>query len=141
MEAIIWEKSLSVGIPELDKQHKEIIKLINDLYRVVVEGEEEIDVKALILSLNKYTLQHFTLEELLFKKHDYPGYVNHKLAHDTFKKEISRFQERLLKNADLETVLRDLLFYLQRWFLQHVKKLDLEYASFFREKGVVQEKE
>jgi len=33
-----WNDQLSVGVAEIDKQHQELVKLINDLHEAMREG-------------------------------------------------------------------------------------------------------
>jgi hemerythrin len=46
-----------VGVPEMDKQHKQLIKLINKLY---IAMRDKKDIATVMDGVVQYTIRHFT---------------------------------------------------------------------------------
>ena len=62
-----WKKNLSVDIPRLDEQHKDIFEKINLLFDAYKHNKGKTEVVKAIIFLEDYTLKHFMLEENLQK--------------------------------------------------------------------------
>lgn len=77
---IEWDPSLSVNRQDIDQQYQILIKIINDLYAMVI-SEKSMDretIASLISSLKTYTAFHFSVEESYFEKFGYPEAEQHK---------------------------------------------------------------
>ncbi|HTX86578.1 MAG TPA: hemerythrin domain-containing protein, partial [Candidatus Nanoarchaeia archaeon] len=78
MPEIKWEDKFSVGVKELDEQHKKIIEIINRLTAMDsaadFSGEE---ILKILRELNDYAHYHFTNEEIYFREFDYPKAESH----------------------------------------------------------------
>ncbi len=74
---MIWNEQLSVGIPAIDDQHKELIKKINDLTDTIFKDEDREKVLEFIDFLDNYVTAHFSHEEALMLEADYPEIVSH----------------------------------------------------------------
>ena len=69
-----WTKALSVGISEIDDQHKELFGRINKMLNIIVESSEIDETGKVIDFLDEYVVSHFATEEGLMKRFDYPIY-------------------------------------------------------------------
>jgi hemerythrin len=63
--AIHWEDNLSIGIPAIDEQHKELFAQFDKLSNVIEVGGKGEEVEELLRYLNEYGVTHFTNEEEL----------------------------------------------------------------------------
>ncbi|MBU0546055.1 hypothetical protein KKA13_02255, partial [Patescibacteria group bacterium] len=87
-----WTKKYSVGVAEIDKQHKEFIKICNGLLDLAKEKSftlEEVKIK--IMRLGDYALYHFGTEEELFIKTKYPDASPHTKAHLQFRDKVKDY--------------------------------------------------
>lgn len=134
MELVKWSEELSVGIKELDNEHKKLIELLNQLYTGMKNREVNTVIKPILDSLVNYTLSHFAHEEKYFKKYNYPKAVEHIKEHENFKKEVSVFMEDF--DARKVALSSHMLNFLSAWVTNHIKKQDKEYIKFFIEKGL-----
>ena len=66
MESIIWNNNFSVGVQELDKQHKKIIEIENRLIKAKDGRIDSETIADLLSDLTKYATKHFETEEKLF---------------------------------------------------------------------------
>ncbi len=135
MESLIkWNSQYSVGIPQIDEEHKKLVNILNKLCAAVKSAEADNTVKTVIDELLDYTAYHFKTEEELLKKHNYPDYENHKASHDKFTKNILEYKQQyaLVKQYSASPVLE----YLKNWLITHILATDKEYSDFLVKQGV-----
>jgi len=129
-----WTQEFSVGVEEIDSQHKELFDRINNLDSAMKQGRAKEEVVRLIEFLNKYVIVHFGAEEKYMTDYDYAGYALHKAKHDWFKKEFSDIRTKL----DSEGITPDVIMFsnnlLITWFSNHVRTIDMMLGSFLKTK-------
>lgn len=130
-----WTDSLSVGIQEIDEQHKVLINLINRLFDETVVNQAAIGVTEQVLQeLVEYTMVHFAVEESLFRIFDYPEIEAHMRRHVDLKEQVLELQRKIKKG---ETVVNsDLLMFLKKWLTNHILQEDKLYAPYLIKQGV-----
>ncbi|MCP4137702.1 MAG: bacteriohemerythrin [bacterium] len=127
-----WGKGLSVGIPEIDKQHRNIIEIVNNLQRALSQPNKRVIIENILLDMTDYSNKHFTTEETLFLEHDYPDYEMHKIKHYNFLSELGRFKKDF--TAGKAMLVEDVLIFLNNWWFEHILNEDKKYELFLREK-------
>ena len=134
MEKIAWSDDYSVGIELLDRQHQQIVDVINRLIQEakVDVGSETISI--LLTRLTAYADEHFRMEEQLLQKHEYPGLSEQKNEHLEYRKKIAHFCLETI-NHD-ESVPRDLLRYIRDWWNLHILELDMDFKTYLNGRGV-----
>ena len=131
---IPWSDDLSVGLQEIDEQHKILIGLINSLYsESILRKADQSAVDSIINELKQYTIIHFSVEESLFRLFDYPYIEAHQKRHDSLKEELAKVHRKF---KDGEPVNIELMSFLRRWIKNHIMMEDKKYAPFFLEKGL-----
>jgi len=128
-----WKPSYSVGIENFDKDHQKLFSLMLDMYRALNHLPSKEEARAVLVELKEYTETHFTREEELMKKHDYPGYEEHCAQHAEMKQKIDEFQSHF-EEEDV-SVSKDILHYLENWLICHIRVTDKQYTDFFNSKG------
>jgi hemerythrin len=127
MAIITWNDEFSVGIPKFDEEHKKLVTMINDLHAAMKEGRGKATMEKLLVELTNYVNTHFSHEETLMAKHNYPNYEKHKKIHDDFKTKVIEYKnlydKNLLPANQLLAVLRD-------WLLKHICDTDRDYGPF-----------
>ena len=125
-----WRQDLSVGFQEIDDQHKELFRKINDLLESIGQGRGIQEVKNMIKFLEDYTATHFSSEEKLMLKHNYNGYPAQKTEHNKFIKVL----DELKKKIGTSDVLLSSLLTVQKvtvdWLINHISKMDKTLGSF-----------
>lgn len=127
MEQIGWREEYSVGVPELDAQHRQMIELLAALVSFTNSGGV-VDSFTALAELNRYAEQHLRQEEMMLSVRGYPEYVRHKAEHDTYRKKVAALQSRASKR-DFGT---DITGFLVEWWKSHILTSDQQYARFFR---------
>ena len=129
-----WDKAYNTNIPVIDMQHKVIVKILNELYEVVLVNNEEEKMSDIINELMQYTIYHFEEEEKLFEKHNFKESKDHKKEHQKFINEIKSIE---IKQKSGETFLAFYLInFLKDWLIDHILVSDQEYVKFFKQKNI-----
>ena len=123
MARIEWHEGLSLGILDLDGQHKQLLELCNWLLKAVRDGSQK-DVAAAFRQLRQYTITHFNAEEAFMESVDYPGLPRHKLLHGQLKRDVKHYQDVVYRHGEVtEGEIRD---FLKQWLLDHILQNDLD---------------
>ena len=124
-----WTSVMSVGVPELDEDHRVLIRIINQLADSDA-GENHVGIlRQCLYSLLRYAEFHFAREEKVMSACAFPGLVHHKEEHKAFTDHMRRLAEAL-DDDDLpaaEIVNKDLLTYLKDWLNHHILIEDMSY--------------
>ncbi len=88
---IQWNDAMSVGNADIDNEHKQLIKLINQAEVALEERENHDALLAVLGELVKYTRYHFDREEIIQLNIKYPDYVEHKLEHQELVENLEEF--------------------------------------------------
>jgi len=127
----IWKDEYSVGIEEMDEQHKSLFKLLDDLSGSIESGDLK-NLGYVLTMLEVYVVFHFTSEEYLLSKYGYPGLNKQEKEHGDFKAKVARFKAQ---SADdkirLAGEVKDFLY---DWLVNHILVLDKKYGPYLKEK-------
>ncbi|CCG09593.1 Chemotaxis sensory transducer [Pararhodospirillum photometricum DSM 122] len=125
-----WEDALAFGIPKVDEDHKHIMGLTNTLYQRMKRGEELQRLDEAFQDLEAYTRRHFVNEEEIMARADYPEMRAHCTAHERF---ITRLQALYADfRAGRPEAGVDLLAFLGKWWLDHIRGADKTLALYVR---------
>jgi hemerythrin len=134
MAVFEWSAKYSVGVREIDDQHKKLIALIQQLDGAMRQGQGKRILGDILSGLVKYAGSHFATEERLMKTHGYPEYDQHKEKHGKMTQKVLDIQDEFETNGSNLTL--DVMKYLENWVDKHILGTDMKYSSFFREKGL-----
>ncbi len=144
MDKIIsWNKEkFTVGIDEIDRQHKGLFDILNQLYSSYQEDKvDNLSIRRTLYKLIDYMFKHFQSEEILLKKYDYPEFKSHREQHQQFKKNIQEKYDYFLSHTEHENISSipiDLIMYLSEWIGKHILKFDKEYSEYFKKNDFFQ---
>jgi hemerythrin-like metal-binding protein len=134
MQFITWTKSLSVGIKEIDDQHKTFIGCLNEAAAISDSPQSNRNkLEILIARILDYVRYHFDTEEKYFKKYNYPYAEEHILEHAKLLENAAKFYDRFKLGDD---VTAEFLLFLKDWLENHLKTHDMKYARYFKKIGV-----
>jgi len=132
--AIEWKKEYLLGIKKIDEQHKNLFEIMNKIYFIINEKKDLTEIEYLLLKLEDYAKEHFSLEEKYFEEFDFELKEHHIKFHREFKEKIIELE---LKNKeDKVQACFDLIDYLENWFLMHVLHEDKQYVDLFKSHGI-----
>ncbi len=134
MALMSWGSQFSVKIDSIDAQHKELLRMLNEMFEAMQQGKGK-DVMGKILSeLIAYTATHFAHEEKFFDQHGYPDSAKHKAVHKDLVAKVLAFQKEF--NAGNATISTDLMKFLKDWLITHIMGSDKLYSDYLVSKGV-----
>lgn len=129
---IEWHDGMSVGIPEIDEDHKRFASLINELNRSILDRRGLDEIKDRLQSVMDDAALHFAHEERLFRLWRYPDAEAHADQHAralaAFQEIMKRFVVYGLESEWIQAGLevKDLL-------ITHLMNEDMKYAQFVRD--------
>ena len=124
---ISWNAGLSVGIHEMDEQHKVFLGLLNRIWRGLVIHHALPDIEGVVFDLEDYGQNYFGAEEALMERQGYPELEAHQESHALFMSRMDEFSNRI---AAGETIGLEMLNFLSDWLTFHHGTVDRHYADY-----------
>jgi hemerythrin-like metal-binding protein len=134
-EVFTWLPECSVGVKEIDEQHKQLISIMNTLFNSIDDLVGEKTLKDIINQIVAYAQYHFATEEKYFDLFNYEHTEEHKASHKKLLAHVSNFLS--LPHKSIKQASLDLLDYLQDWMNEHLLYEDKKYTKCFNEHGLV----
>ncbi len=122
-----WNDKLSVGVPSIDRQHKVLIALINELHDAIDAGDAATKSRFILKKLINYARSHFIYEESLFTRHNYVATEEHLASHRKITQQLDALgQQAKSSEADLSY---ELMEFLKNWLNNHILVEDMGYSE------------
>jgi len=128
-----WSDTLSVGIEEIDEQHKVLVDLVNQMHEAIHQRHGSDVVIGILGQLAEYTRIHFAVEESLMRILNYPGYEAHKEIHEELLHTVQDLQEKV--SSGKKSIGFELMHFLKTWLTKHIMEEDMQYSGFFIKAG------
>ena len=116
-----------LDIPQIDDEHREIIKAILKFRAHIVAGKGWLEQYSVMDELEQKVQLHFRVEEHLMQIYRYPNMEKHVFEHGEYSCLLREVKERLLRQPPT-TVTADFLL---NWWFQHISDFDQGYADWF----------
>lgn len=126
-EPLEWKDEYSVGVPELDRQHRRLIGLINRLSEESVDG---VLMGWVFEALETYVKEHFSAEEAMLEAADYADLAEHRRRHRAFEQWLSAVRQTYslgMTSPDLLAV--SVNAFLRDWLVTHILSADMAYRD------------
>jgi len=132
-EYLTWDESFKIGIALIDKQHKELVGYINQLYRACLAGNDAVApaFKEAMSHMVDYVRLHFNTEQELLKRINYPSFNEHKKQHDELIKDILITAKNYRDGKKF--VPHNFVRTLRDWVLSHIAVHDKAYSTYIHE--------
>jgi len=123
---IEWKDDYCVGVPRIDEQHFQLIRMLNELYQKIGPEMSPGSVWELLDGFNRYAETHFTSEERIALE----GGVSarelnlHKHEHEAYRERMRGFRHAFAQNDKRAPV--QLMAFLSNWWLSHILVRDME---------------
>jgi len=125
-----WNDDLTTGMQEVDGQHKELIRMVNELHEALSKGRGKEVIEDAIRFLSNYVIEHFKMEEKLMLEHNYPAYIPHKKEHEGFVNDFTNLVKEYNSTANSSFLAITLQRSVVQWLVNHIMKVDKEMAKF-----------
>jgi hemerythrin-like metal-binding protein len=127
---VVWsDDQFSVGIEQIDNEHKRLVGLLNELHRALEAGTGQGALGGVLEGLYQYTCYHFAHEEILFERSNYPGYEKHFREHRGLTTKVLEIYEDFQKGSSA-VLPEEILEFLKTWLAQHIMGSDREFGQY-----------
>lgn len=130
--ALEWNERLSVGVREIDDQHKELFNRVNLLLEAMMKRQGKEEVGKTIKFLESYVVSHFGTEERYMVKHSYPEYIKHKGEHGAFIATFNEIKKRYSEVGASPDIVISTQHKLGDWLKNHIPFTDKSFANFLK---------
>lgn len=130
---IEWQDHFSVGVQEIDDQHRLLFDKYNAFFTAYAEGRADAEVIRLLGFLEEYVASHFADEERLQQRIGFPDYEKHRKQHLELTAQVAELKGRF-KNGGSDP---DLVFsagqLMTGWLIEHISVMDRAIGRFMKE--------
>ena len=119
MNPFTWnDDQHSVGIPEIDADHRAVFRMAEDLHDAISNGTAHDGLDGLLARLTSYSKFHFPMEESMMRQTGFPACAEHEREHESFSLRISQIRT-VKRKADMEAAAA-LMGLLRIWLEHHI---------------------
>ncbi len=129
-----WDAKYSVGVEEIDNQHKVMFATINELVDAISEAPTREKISRIVEELVAYKKFHFATEEKYFKQFNYAGAEEHIQRHREFSAKLDDLSKQFAD--DPIQLAFNLVDFLEDWLIYHLMNADQKYKECFHEHGL-----
>jgi hemerythrin-like metal-binding protein len=133
----LWHEGLSLGVPEIDRQHKRWFLLTNSFLNEARKEKMEIKtVQEYLAEVVRYAQTHFKAEEAFMRRVRVPAdfYRWHTMSHNAFVQRINMQANRCRNCAP--TAAEEMAAFMTGWLTRHILKYDVRYVKFYRDRNI-----
>ena len=130
MQLFPWDDSYEIGMTEIDRQHRQLVDIINELSDAMIDQKGDKTVPQILQKLVDYIQLHFTTEEEIMRRGNYPALDKHCQEHLEMIGKVLEFRKNYSKNHEVSP--SALLGFLCDWLKNHILVSDKEYGRFLK---------
>jgi hemerythrin len=126
-----WNNTYKIGIDEIDMQHKKLFIIGDKLYGLITDDYKKdlfTDISSILKELSDYANYHFSYEEGILKKSNYPELLNQINEHKHFIKKLSSF-DLYEMDENQQAYLTEIIKFVSGWIISHILKNDMRYKN------------
>jgi hemerythrin-like metal-binding protein len=128
---IAWSDILTVGVPELDREHRQFILRVNALNRVMVDCRDKATVRRVMELMLMEASQHIRHEEQLLARWKYPDIAVHAHKHVQLTAQLDQAMKQF-EEADVSYVWAVKALHIKQRLVDHLLMEDMKYRDFLR---------
>lgn len=131
--AIVWTADLAVGVPEIDAQHQELFRRIDQLLEASHQGKGKEVVLTTVKFLEQYVVTHFQNEDQAMSGSHYPDRLKHLEEHRCFIQNFQELKQRIEKDGvNVHTIILTNRVVV-KWLTHHILTVDKALGQYLRE--------
>jgi hemerythrin len=128
--AIVWTPALSVGVENIDSQHKIWFEKADQLFEAGKTGKSKEVIAQMFDFLDDYTKQHFKDEEAYMTKIKYPDIAEQKKLHQGFIEELAKLKKDYQESGGNITVIINANQMIVNWLTKHISTVDKKIGAY-----------
>lgn len=135
MSLITWQDSYSVGVGAIDRDHRLIIDLVNQLHDAQETAQSRDVVTSVLNILCEYVERHFAVEEDAMARGGYPHVDQHRREHHHLNQRVQEMRQ-LYADGEYAAVGPEMLMFLTHWLSSHILGADMRYRPWLQDSEV-----
>jgi hemerythrin len=128
--AIKWTPDLSVGVENIDEQHKIWFQKANELFEAGKQQKAKEYMNTMIDFLDEYTKKHFKDEEAYMNKIRYPEIDAQKRAHASFINDLAKLKKDFNEAGGNILVILNANKMVINWLTNHIRNMDKKIGEY-----------
>ncbi|MDD3307332.1 MAG: bacteriohemerythrin [Acetobacterium sp.] len=128
--AIVWTPALSVGVENIDSQHKIWFEKVDQLFEAGKTGKSKEVIAQLFDFLDDYTKQHFRDEEAYMTKINYPEIAEQKKLHQNFIIELAKLKADYQESGGNISLIINANQMIVNWLTKHISTMDKKIGTY-----------
>jgi len=128
--AIVWTPALSVGVENIDSQHKIWFEKADQLFEAGKTGKSKEVIAQLFDFLDDYTKQHFRDEEAYMTKINYPEIAEQKKLHQNFIIELAKLKADYQESGGNISLIINANQMIVNWLTKHISTMDKKIGTY-----------
>ncbi|MEO1816524.1 MAG: bacteriohemerythrin [Acetobacterium sp.] len=128
--AIVWTPALSVGVENIDSQHKIWFEKADQLFEAGKTGKSKEVIAQMFDFLDDYTKQHFRDEEAYMTKINYPEIDEQKKLHKNFIAELAKLKADFEQSGGNITLIINANQMIVDWLTKHISTMDKKIGAY-----------
>jgi len=130
--ALEWSDNFSTDIMSIDRQHQELLFLLQKLLDVLSREDATLeDTQRVYQDLVDHALEHFDYEERIMKNIGYPDRKAHAAEHKDLRAQIDAITQDVM-HGDGKSDWKGLVSLVQVWLLRHIVSTDTKIRDFIQ---------
>ena len=130
--AIAFDESLVTGVPELDRQHRELFVRLDALLEAVRRGSSRQEVSHTLGFLRQYVATHFADEEALMRQVAFPLEDGHVAEHAAFTRDLAALEAEHRRDGASPGLIVRVNVWLTAWLRAHIYDADRRIGEYVR---------
>jgi len=126
-----WKPGYSVKVKICDAEHIKLFALINDLHEAMQSGKGTQIIQRVVGELERYAQNHFSAEEALMARSNYPALPAHRVEHQKFVETVAKFRKQGVTSGSIAV-----LTFLNDWLVNHIRRTDQQYSAHLNAHGI-----
>jgi hemerythrin len=129
---IEWRDSLSIGVIEIDNQHRQLLSHFDQLLKACEAGKGLEELKKLLGFLDEYVVKHFNDEESIQRLRNYPEYAAHKKEHESFVARLKVLKQEINTEGVALHHVVETNNLLLKWLIHHISTVDVQLGTYLK---------
>ncbi len=122
MILIEWSEEFTIGVPAIDREHREIVALVNRVYAQLADPDSDVTISDFLGELHARMAAHFETEEQLMRTRRYDQTEQHVAEHERLLDELREMMDQYEQAREYDET--HLARRLGDWFTLHFKVHD-----------------
>lgn len=124
-ERLAWSESYRIGSTAIDEQHQEIFLRAADVIAATSRDGQTMSA----MRLQRYALTHFSHEEDLMRRLNYPGIAEHVRQHEELTVRLKDISRQIANHNMVKAELEE---FIAHWLLKHIGTVDTQLAAYLK---------